>query len=189
MRIIFRALYNNLAITAITLGLAFSSLSAAAYDNQDRAIIEKKLNIVVESMQHQEAEPIIDMLPPKILAEFAKKAKVSVSRIKELLIMVSEKSVNDVFSQGAKLEYSTDLNAAKVLQSKIGRDYLIIPYQFKIIGQDLGMVNTGTVLALKDEGLWYLMRLESPQHLAIVSSVYPDLNDLEIFESTLDIIE
>ena len=70
-------------------------------------------------------------------------------------------------------------NAREGMSSK-GKPYVLIPYTTTVKMHDKSHVGNSHILALKDQGTWYLIRLNNPAQLQLVQEAYPDLADLTL---------
>lgn len=174
---LFNSPIKKIAIVAVGIML---SLSANAYDADDKVNIEQKIEIIHTSAKSLDFEPLINMMPEKVLQYMALKANIPPASLKQIMITMS----SSLIDPDTDIEYVADLDSAKVFTSKVGRDYLIIPTQFKMITDNEINQLTGNLLAFEDEGAWYLMRVEGQNHLDIIAEIYPDLTDLELFETS-----
>ena len=184
---------KSLKLSALSLALPVSMLlassSAMAFDTQDRATLEQQIKQISQSTEDLNFDRVLSMMPPKVLAYFAQKTGLPVASVKQMLAEQTKQVVADLAKDNMKISYMADLNHAKIHQSKLGHDYLIIPTEFDMMNDDTGMEMTGTLLAIKDEGQWYLMRLDGQSHLDIIKDIYPDLTELSLFEPTVNYYE
>ncbi|WP_131667967.1 hypothetical protein [Psychrobacter pygoscelis] len=181
-------LFKSLSIALLSISTMLASMSATAYDPQDRAIIEDKVQLIVDSMERMDFAPIFAMMPSKVYDYFAESTGMSVDDIKQLM-MAQSQQVFAGMSEDMVFTYLVDLDNAKVRQSEIGRDYLIIPTKLDMMNDGMGIVMQGNMVAFEDDGKWFLMRIANQQHLDIIADIYPDLYDLELFEATTNVYD
>lgn len=180
--------FKSLNIALLSISAMLASMSATAYDPQDRAIIEDKVQLIVDSMERMDFAPVFAMMPPKVYDYLAEQTGMSVDNIKQLM-MVQSQQVFAGMSEDMVFTYLADLDNAKVRQSETGRDYLIIPTKMDMVNDGVGIVMKGNMVAFEDDGKWFLMRIANQQHLDIIAAIYPDLHDLEMFEAATNVYD
>lgn len=182
-----KPLLKSVTIASFALVGMVTSVYATAYDAQDQAIVKQKIDTITQSIEKQDYTPVINMMPPKVVAVLSQKANLSASELKALMIKHSSSMMAGLKQAGGSTTYDADLSRAKILTSNTERDYLVIPTKMHMIMQDKAFDMSGTLLAIQDEGQWYMMRIDNAQHLAIVSQAYPDMTGIEIFEPKIKV--
>ena len=189
MNLFLKSLKLSALSVVLPLSMLLANSSAMAFDTQDRATLDQQIKQISQSTEDLNFDRVLSMMPPKVLTYFAQKTGLPVASVKQMLAEQTKKVVADLVKDNMKISYMADLDHAKIHQSKLGRDYLIIPTEFDMMNDDVGMEMTGNLLAIKDEGRWYLMRLDGQSHVDIIQDVYPDLTELSLFEPSIDYYE
>lgn len=163
-------------LTKLFTATSFITLSATAvaYDKQDQTVIKQKMAIVETSVKAGQAKPILDVMPPKIFAVIGKEFDVSGEKIKDGMLKIADQQLAK--TDLSSLRYTYDIEAAKVLTSETGRDYVIIPTVFTTQGSTV----KSHVVALKDDGTWYIVRIESPYQINLLKQAYPDMKHIPL---------
>ncbi|MDO5706593.1 MAG: hypothetical protein Q4G49_16205 [Paracoccus sp. (in: a-proteobacteria)] len=157
----------------LALCLAFP-LSAMAFDASDEAAITTRFDQLLADIKAGNMASMLDVTPPPIFEAMAKQVGLSPQQLKDITTAQAAQMMDQVTIEDA----SYDLNAAEKSVSSTGRDYALIPTRTVMKMGDDRIEATGTTLALEDAGTWYLMRLDTPDHLAMVGQIYPDLAGL-----------
>lgn len=155
--------------------LALSTLNPVfAYDKTDERIIQTSIEKMIKDAKNNNVEGIFAFMPPKFFDVMAKEVKMKPSELKKRLLDFS-KNVLD----GLELEeVHYDWKSAKVQKSTTGREYLLINSRVKF--KESSAVSRGKLLAIKDDGKWYFMRVDGEGHVNIIKKAYPDMKNLKI---------
>ncbi|MFV0361338.1 hypothetical protein [Tropicimonas sp.] len=169
--------------TALTLAaaLALTGAPSLAFDDTDSAAIATAYDRMLSDTQSGNYQGVFDVMPPAFLENMAGQSGMSVEEVEQLVVSQMEQ----VMTQISFEEASYDLGAAETGTSAAGRDYALIPSRTVMKADGRRIEATGTTLAVEDGGQWYLIRLETPQHLQLVGEVYPDLAGLVLPQSTM----
>ena len=120
---------------------------------------------------------VVEAIPAKIIEKIANKASTDLKKLKAAMKTQMTSAMETV-----KLHsFSMDVDEAKIEQTTTGRLYSLVPTTLSMSIPSLKKkidIDTHT-LAIHDNNKWYLMRVESPQHIEILSEVYPDLKGLK----------
>ena len=124
---------------------------------------------------------VMDAIPPKMLEVIATKASMEVDTLKTLMQQGMETSMQGVKFE--KMEMSTE--NLKIEKTETGRLFAMVPSEMIMSGEQFERTEVKTkTLALKDDGKWYLLRLESQKQATIVGEAFPDLKDIKLPDST-----
>lgn len=169
----------------LALALTLFITPALAFDDTDKTAIKTKFDGLLSDLASHNYQGVFKIMPPKLLQAMAAQSGGDV----EAMLAAVSKQMQAAIGKVKIEETSYDLDNAEVGESPDGRDYALISTRtvVNIDGQRLQGVSP--TLAIKDDGQWYLVRLESPQHVAIIQKVYPDLTELEIPESEMTKLE
>lgn len=159
---------------ALALALTLPALPALAFDASNDAAIASVFDRLAADISSGNMAGTLDVMPPALLQQMATQVGVSTDQLKEMVATQAAQAMEQV-----KIEETTyDLDTAQKATSSAGRDYALIPTRTVMqMGSDR-VEATGTTLALEDGGKWYLLRLDSPEHLAMIGQLYPDLAGL-----------
>lgn len=160
-------------LAALLLVLPFSAYALPAQDEQDlRAVID---GYSMRAKQ-QDFSAIRSTLPPALVQTMAKKMSVSPETMLDMMISFSE----SMSKQVKILSYHYDLGKATEYLSPIKRSYLLIPTSTKIVNNGQTQDVAGKIVALKDKGQWYFLRIDSQQNINTLQEAYPDLTELPL---------
>jgi hypothetical protein len=138
------------------------------------------------AMWANDTKSILKVMPPKILTFLKEKGKVS----DEQLL----KAVSDAMAAAMKdvkiLEFKIDVAAATTQELADGTSYLLIPTVTKMeIADKRKFIDSNQTLALRDGGVWYLLRASDPQQQQILKAAYPAFEGVELPAGTLEEIK
>jgi hypothetical protein len=118
---------------------------------------------------------VIRAMPPAVKGSIAEQAGVTVEALETAMISQIEAAMEAVTVESSVM----DVEAATFGTTSQGRDYALIPTTTRMDIKDSGRVeSTTTTVAVEDEGVWYLMRIDTPQHVAMLTGVYPGFADI-----------
>ncbi len=169
----------------IVIAATISFSPAFALENSDREEIATAFDKLIADIETGNHAGFLDVMPPKIIDKMAEQAGIDTETFKSAIIQ----QVEGVMAEIDIEEASYDLEGATTGTSEIGRDYAVIPTRTVMETGDQRVEALGPALALEDEGQWYIVRIESPQHSKVVAEAYPDLADVELPAGTMTPVE
>jgi hypothetical protein len=89
------------------------------------------------------------------------------------------------------LSFGMDMKAAQVAMTPDkSRTYMLIPTQSVIAIPDAGKMQSKTqTLAIKDDGQWYLVRIDDAQQVALLRGAYPEFSGVDFPSGSTAIID
>ncbi|MDO5640408.1 MAG: hypothetical protein Q4G28_11140 [Neisseria sp.] len=160
--------------------LACLPLSAAALTPQDEQALQTALQDFAAHAQAGRGDAVIDAsMPPALLAHLADRmGGVTTAQVKQLL----QRQIDVLMQQTQVESFRYDMAAAQEKVSANGRPYLLIPYETVFEMRQTRQTGKSHILALKENGTWYLLRLDQAAQLKLIQETYPDLADLTLPE-------
>lgn len=158
----------------VTTSFITLSATAVAYDKQDETIIGQKMQIVEGSLKNGDVKPIFEVMPPKIFAAMGKDFDLTGEQMKDRMLKMAAHTTSQLDLSKASYQYRLD--KAKVLTSKSGRDYVIIPTKFTSNGSTV----KSHIVAVKDDNNWYVVRVDLPLHIKLLKQAYPDIQKIPL---------
>ena len=154
-----------------------ASVSAPSIGAADRAAIAARIADFDAMMRQGRIADSIDFLPPRLLRMIAQRFGVPDADVKAMIGAQMADAVADV----RFLSFGMDMQAARVAATPDRqRAYMLIPTHSMIAVPDVGTLRSQTsTLALQDDGLWYLVRLDSPQQAALLRAAYPEFTGVD----------
>ncbi|WP_088183678.1 hypothetical protein [Sphingobium sp. Z007] len=153
----------------------------------DRTVIESRIAAFDAAMKAGRIEESIDFIPPRLLRVMAAKVGLSEARLKEMVAAQAVAAVDGL----TFLSFGMDLSAAKVAATPDkSRTYMLIPTHSVIAIPDAGKMQSKTsTLALKDEGQWFLVRIDNAQQVALLRAAYPEFTGVDFPSGSTAIID
>ena len=169
-----------LAVTA-TLPAQARDVSAT-----ERAALSERVENFTAALKSLDVENIISVTPPKIWHHIAEKAAVDLVALRKNVIEQTANAMKEVRFE----EASMDLERAEFKSTPDGEPYVLIPTTFIMSSEATGKIKSDSfTLALLDEGKWYLLSVSDTGQLAILRTVYPSFNNVELPKGTMKAIK
>lgn len=157
----------------------FVATAAHALPPQDERQLVSVLDSYSKQALQEDFSQLGEVMPPALIEAIGRHLQLPRERVIKLLTGGSTMmtSVMDIKS------YEYDMKRAEEHTSPTGRPYLFIPTLLTMELQQKTHQIKGRIVALKDNGRWYLMNIQSKQHLALLAEAYPDLADIQLPDS------
>ncbi|MBK4216055.1 hypothetical protein JJJ17_08970 [Paracoccus caeni] len=166
-------------------GILAATPLLAEVDDADRTAIAEAFDTLISDLENGNYENMIDNMPPAILEMMAAQAGGDLETLKPMIAQ----QMGAVLEQAEIIEFTYDIDGATTGTSEEGRDYAIVPTDTITGIGEQKMQTVGSTLALEDGDKWYLVRMETPQHSAMIGQLYPDLAGLEYDETVITPVE
>lgn len=168
---------NRFLHTLLALLLAGAALTAQALPPQDKQALQTALQDFVGYMQKGNTNAAIKAsIPPALSHILADKMGLSVEDVYQF----SQQQAATQWQKAQLESFHYDMENAREGMSSKGKPYVLIPYTTTVKMHGKSHVGNSHILALKDQGTWYLIRLNNPAQLQLVQEAYPDLADLTL---------
>ena len=179
---------NIFRILALFLGLAFltSHAQADALSAGDTATLQTRIDSFNTAFQTSDFDEVMTAMPPRMLSFIAKSAGMDEAVLLESMITQTSAAMESVTIN----DFAMALNDATIGTTDQGDTYAIIPTSTKMTVANVGKVeSTTSTLALKDEGKWYLIRIDGEQQVQLLRAVYPGFSDIDFPIGTMQVVE
>lgn len=166
--------------------LSTAAPAAAEITAVDRTELDARVAAFRAEVSEMDMAGMFDFLPPRILQQIATQAGGTVEQLREAARAAGEQAL-----QGAKIgDYGMDVAGAAAAVTPDGaRDYLLIPTTVVVeTGNTRIRVDTQT-LAFKDDGQWYLLRVQEASHVAILRQVYPEFTGVDFVVGNMTVLD
>jgi hypothetical protein len=130
-------------------------------------------------------ETVIKTVPPKVIASIAEQGGLDVEQLRQVIIEQSKKAMANVTISS----FGMDLETAEQRELADGTPFVLIPTE-TVMDAGSGKIRaTSKTLALLDEGVWYLLRIDDVQQMQILKTVYPEFAGVEFERGTMEAVE
>jgi len=176
---------------ALAAWLLVGSIGLQAHAQQiapaDRAVIESRIAAFDAAMKAGRIEQSIDFIPLRLLRVMAQKVGLPEAQLKAMVAAQAAAAVDGMIF----LSFGMDLPAAKVATTPDkSRTYMLIPTQSVIAIPNAGKMQSKTsTLALKDEGQWFLIRIDNAQQVTLLRSAYPEFSGVDFPSGSTAIVD
>ncbi|MEC3910543.1 hypothetical protein U5A82_08610 [Sphingobium sp. CR2-8] len=153
----------------------------------DRSVIESRIADFDAAMKAGRVAQSVDFIPPRLLRVMAEKVGLPEGKLKEMVAAQAFAAVDGM----TFLSFGMDMSAAKVATTPDrSRTYMLIPTQSVIAIPDAGKIQSKTsTLALKDDGQWFLVRIDNAQQVALLRAAYPEFTGVDFPSGSTAIID
>ena len=166
----------------LTLALATSLLltsSAFALEASDKTRLETTLSTYAAALENADYGAVVNALPPAVIELISQEAKLSPEVIRQSITA----QMSSVMSEAVIHSFTMDTSTMTSGETASGMNYAFLPTETVIsqAGGEQQNVET-TTLAIDQDGVWYLMRIEYPSHYDFVRTAYPEFQDVALPE-------
>lgn len=157
---------------------------AASFSAADRARIEARIEDLDGLIMSGNLAASLDVVPPRLFQAIARRAGASEGELRAAL-----RDMIATQTQGITVvSYEMDLAAAPPTKTPDGtRTYLLIPTTNIMQVEGVGRVRAITsTLALKDQGEWYLIRVDDANQIALIREIWPEFAQVDFPTGTTE---
>lgn len=174
----------RLAAILLSLVLAFPA-QARPLTGEEAEGLSVSVDAYLDAIGAGNAEKIVATMPPRILNVFAGASGTEVSKLTEVL---TEQTAT--LMKGSTF---TDLAAGKSkLKAEDGTmpdgstvTWVLIPTRFTATANGTSTINEQPLLAVKEDGAWYFLRIDGPERQQFAAIAYPFLASVNMPEATV----
>lgn len=168
---------RRLPSLALALALALSGAAAARPLHTDEAAgLDKALRAYLGALARGDAGRIVAAMPPRIITMFAEQAGTDPAALQGTLaeqtaaLMARSRFSEIGSSMPDEAGDATLADGAKVV-------WAVVPARFTVTTGSRKVQNEQPLLALREAGAWYFLRIEGAAQSQMVSLAYPFLAD------------
>ncbi len=178
----------NFKALALAAGLALLSgpVSADTLSGADNAALQARIEAFNTAFREDDFEEVMTAMPPRMLSFIAEQAGVEERVLLNSMIEQTKAAMETVTVD----EFEMSLADATSGVTDAGDVYAIVPTSTKMTVTNVGKVEgNNSTLALKDDGKWYLIRVDNEQQVQLLRAVYPGFADVEFPIGTMQVVE
>ncbi len=164
------------AVTAICVSTFAGIAAARELTASERDGLKAQVAEFNEAMGALNFDVIGATIPPKVLSHIAKTAGVPEDQLKQAIGAQMKQALAAVKID----DFSMDLDKAEYRATPDGTPYALVPTVTRMNASGAKMEASSSTLALMDEGRWYLLRIDSPNQLAMLREVYPAFATVDV---------
>lgn len=168
----------------IRLAILAAALTAApvfAETEADREAIAAGMDGLIEAVKAGEYGKTLTVLPPKMLSGLAQEAGISVDDMRDAADAAGASMMEQVTFES----FDYKLDDAR-FDKTAEREYALIPTSAVMTVMESSIKTSSDTLAMMDEGKWYLLRVETPEHIAQLVAAYPDMEGIEVSDPVIE---
>ena len=139
--------------------------------------LESALTSFTQAIQRKRMRQVIAVVPPKVLATIAKSVRTTPQKMRREMVRELQTGMKDV--RFTDMEVITGNLDARDANAPDGGAiiYAFVPMNFKMHIKLHDFAVTSSILALREDGQWYFMRVEDEGQKTILADVYPFLKN------------
>ncbi len=175
------------ALVALSL-LALPVLAHAdPIPDTDRAAIAERVDAFDSAFRSGNMAAVFDFMPTKILTTLAAQSGRSEDALKALM----KEQIDIAFETVTIDEFGMDMETATWATTPDGsRGYALIPTHTVMTVEGTGkMRSEGDTLAFADAGKWFLVRVDDPAQVQLLTANYPEFTGVTFAPATMQAIE
>ncbi|MGL4322125.1 MAG: hypothetical protein ACRCS3_14805 [Paracoccaceae bacterium] len=180
MKALFKA-----ALLALT--LATTPAFADAIPDAERTAITARVEAFNTAFMGGDMAAVFDFLPGKIIGSLAAQSGLS----EEDLMAGMKAQIDMAFETVTLNEFSMDMNTATWQTTPDGsRGYALIPTVTVMTIEGTGKMRAeGETLSFQDDGKWFLVRVDDPSQVGLLTASYPEFNGVTFKPASLTAVE
>ena len=155
-------------------GIGFAS--ARDVTDAERAALVDRIARFDAAMRAVDAEGLVDVLPPRILAAIGRKHGLDVEAVRRVTIDAIRDGLKGITFES----FGMDLATARGLSLADGTPYLLVPTKTSIKVGTQVVSSSADTLAMMDGGRWYMLDLSQAPQVTLFLEAYPEFTGAEI---------
>ena len=176
-----------LAAAFVAVLLAGIGPARAALGEADKAALATTVADFTAAMVARDYAKVANIVPPRVMAFMADRAKLDRDKLRQSIVDVM-RSMED---QVTITETSMRFAETQYKQLPSGTDYALVPTTTAVLIKAKGATVRikSWSLALRDEGKWYMLNVNQDKQIAILRSVYPEFDGVDLPRSTSEVLQ
>jgi hypothetical protein len=171
----------------LTLTLAAAPVFADPIPEPERAAITERVDAFNAAFNGGDMAAVFDFMPDKILTSLA-----SQSGLSEDALMALMKEQIDIAMQSVTIdEFGMDMATATWEMTPDGsRGYALIPTHTVMTVEGMGKMRAqGDTLSFADEDKWFLVRVDDPSQVQLLTASYPEFTGVTFEPASMTAVE
>lgn len=166
-----------LIVAALVSGAVAQSITPPnGVDAGDYYALVARVDSFDAAMRSSDMATVMSVIPPKVLNQIAMKYSVT----PEQLVEAAQQQIDAAMADIKLVSFGMDLENSDFYTLPDGTHYALIPTETVMdLGGNVGKMRaSSTTLGVLDGAVWYLVRVEDPEQVAIFKEVYPAFADV-----------
>jgi ketosteroid isomerase-like protein len=173
---------------AALLAVAFATPAFAdPIPEADRAAITARVDAFDAAFKSGDMAAVFDYMPPKVLANLATQSGMT----EETLMAAMKEQIDAAFETVTIEEFGMDVDTATWEMTPDGsRGYAMIPTFTVMTVEGAGKMRAeGDTLAFSDDDKWFLVRVDDPAQVQLLTAVYPEFSGVTFQPASITAVE
>jgi hypothetical protein len=187
---IFRSLALGLALASAAIApVACSGETGSVATDPAKAEVDKLVADFSAAWTAQDYDKMLALsMPEPLLDEIMNQFGVDAAENRDKVAGEIKALMQQALSQAKVVRAEMDAKAAKIETTSTGRKYAVVPSVVEVDVSGTHAKATGSYLAFEDGGRWYLLDPSSDDTIATIKKVFPDLADVKLTPSKMEIV-
>ncbi|MFM2390832.1 MAG: hypothetical protein RLZZ437_2387 [Pseudomonadota bacterium] len=171
----------------LAFALAATPAFAEPIPDAERAAITQRVDAFNAAFTGGDMAAVFDYMPGKILSSLAAQSGLS----EEALMAAMKEQIEIAMETVTIDDFGMDMNAATWATTPDGsRGYAMIPTFTVMTVDGVGkMRSEGDTLSFEDEGKWFLVRVDDPSQVQLLTASYPEFTGVTFEPASLTAVE
>lgn len=178
-------LAHRAAIAAAFLVTLAGTASARDVTPEETAALAARIDAFEAAILAGDAETTFAVLPPLMLPAIAAAAGANLDEV----IAEARFAMAETMAMLTAFTFDMDLAGARYLELPDGTPYALVPTETYAEAGTVTIRSTTETLAMLDEGLWYLLRVDEAAQVAVLRTTYPLFADVQFNDPVTEVIE
>jgi hypothetical protein len=171
----------------LALSLATTPAFADPIPDAERAAISERVTAFNTAFTGGDMAAVFDFMPGKILSSLATQSGMT----EEALMAAMKEQIDLAFETVTIDAFGMDMDAATWEMTPDGsRGYALIPTFTVMTVEGVGkMRSEGDTLSFSDDGKWFLVRVDDPAQVQLLTASYPEFTGVTFEPASLQAVE
>jgi len=162
---------------ALLLVLFPSAALAQGLDPADAAALDARTNAYAQAILRKDAAALFDFMPPQVKQTTATGLKLDVPAARDALVHLMDTALDGVRIERAEVV----ADQTTIGTTPTGRTYIrVFSVTEAVFPDGATLEETGHAIAFADQGIWYLVNVDTPRQIQFLTSAYPEFEDVPI---------
>lgn len=176
--------WHLVAVLVLTFGLS-NSVQAGDWSISDKIALKNQTAIYESALINGDFITVMELVPNRLISLISQPAGLSVAELKSAMASQTKTAMRDV----NLISFKFDLERAIFDETEIGRLYALIPTTTILIADDTTFQSDSFAIAITEETVWSLIRVNNAEQIVQINSAYPDFKNVEFPTGSTRVVE